>query len=113
NGVKVATSAIAEAGKKHSAYRPVRYPAPRVVKNSKWVQSPLDRFVLAGMESKKLKPSPRADKRTLIRRATYDLIGLPPTADEVDAILADKSQDAFAKVVDRLLASPGYGERWA
>ena len=112
NGVKVATSAIAEAGKKHWAYQPVRSPAPPKVKNSKWVQSPLDQFVLAGLESKKLTPSPRADKRTLIRRATYDLIGLPPTAEEVDAFLADNSPDAFAKVVDRLLASPQYGERW-
>src|SRR6202030_3863446 len=65
------------------------------------------------IEAKGLSPSPRADKRTLIRRLTFDLTGLPPTPEEVDAFLKDESPEAYAKVVDRLLASPRYGERWA
>ena len=72
----------------------------------------VDRFILAGLEAKGLAPAAPADKRTLLRRATFDLIGLPPTPEEIDAFLADDSPDAFAKVVDRLLASPQYGERW-
>src|SRR5262249_23107208 len=66
----------------------------------------------AGLEAKGLRPAPQADKRTLIRRATFDLTGLPPTLAEIDAFLKDHSPDAFAKVIDRLLASPHYGERW-
>jgi hypothetical protein len=72
----------------------------------------LDGFVLAGLEAKNLRPAPPADKRTLIRRATYDLTGLPPTGEDVRAFLADSSPEAFAKVVERLLESPRYGERW-
>ena len=77
-----------------------------------WCKQPLDRFILAKLEEKGLHPVAPADKRTLIRRATFDLIGLPPTPEEIDAFLADASPDAFAQVVDRLLASPHYGERW-
>jgi hypothetical protein len=73
----------------------------------------IDRFLLAKMQAAGLKPAPPADKRTLIRRVTLDLIGLPPTPEEVEAFVADRSPDAFPKVVDRLLASPHYGERWA
>ena len=73
----------------------------------------MDNFILAAMQSNGLKPSPMADKVTLLRRATFDLIGLPPTAQEVADFLADDSTNAFAAVVDRLLASPHYGERWA
>ena len=89
-------------------------PRPRraEVEHSDRVASPVNAFILAQLEAKKLEPSPLADKRTLIRRATFDLIGLPPTPAEVDAFLADESAGAFAKVVDRLLASPRYGERW-
>ncbi len=112
NAAAVAASIVTAQAKKHWAYQPVLLPAPPAVKNAKWIQSPLDNFVLAKLESKRLKPSPRADKRTLIRRATYDLIGLPPTPAEVDAFVADRSPDAFGAVVDRLLASPHYGERW-
>jgi cytochrome c553 len=82
------------------------------VGNRSWVKSPIDAFVLAGLEAKGLKPAPPADKRALIRRATFDLTGLPPTTAEVRAFLADSSPDAFARLVDRLLASPHYGERW-
>ncbi len=87
---------------------------PEVPKtNSKgWPQSPLDHFILAKLEAKGLAPAPRADRRTLIRRATFDLIGLPPTPAEIDAFVKDASPNAFARVVDRLLASPHYGERW-
>lgn len=97
---------------KHWAFQPVREPAVPAVKNKKLVQTPVDAFLLSRLESKGLKFSPRADKRTLLRRATFDLTGLPPTATEMAAFEADKSPDAFAKVVDRLLASPRYGERW-
>ena len=87
-------------------------PCP-TVQDADWPRSPIDRFVLAKLEEKGLRPVAPADKRTLIRRVTFDLIGLPPTPEEVEAFLADDSPDAFAKVVDRLLASPHYGERWA
>jgi hypothetical protein len=82
-----------------------------VVKSS-WARSEIDRFVLAKLDEKKLAPSPEADRRTLIRRATFDLIGMPPTVEEVEAFEADKSADAYEKLIDRLLASPRYGERW-
>ena len=94
------------------AFQPVRNPALPEVRNAAWTKGPIDRFILAGLEARGLAPAPAADKRTLIRRATFDLIGLPPTPDEVDAFLKDRAPDAFAKVVDRLLASPHYGERW-
>src|SRR5205823_6400469 len=77
-----------------------------------WCLSAIDRFVLAKLEASGMKPSPPTDRQTLIRRATFDLIGLPPAPEEIDAFLADRSPDAFARVVDRLLASPAYGERW-
>jgi hypothetical protein len=99
-------------GKNHWAFRPpVRPPLP-VVKNAKWPRNPLDHFVLARLEKEGLTPSPEAERVTLIRRLSLDLIGLPPTIAEVDAFLADKSEQAYEKVVDRLLASPHYGERW-
>lgn len=90
---------------------PAATPAP-AVSDAKWGKSPIDAFVLSKLEAKNLKPARPADRRTLIRRATLDLTGLPPTPADIDAFLADKSPDAFAKVVDRLLASPRYGERW-
>jgi hypothetical protein len=80
--------------------------------NPDWCKTPVDHFILAKLDEKNLKPNPPADKRTLIRRATFDLIGLPPTPEEVQDFVDDTSPDAFAKVVDRLLASPHYGERW-
>ena len=76
------------------------------------MRTPIDAFVLARLEASGLEPAPPADKRTLIRRVTFDLTGLPPTPTEVDAFLADQSSDAFQKVVERLLSSPGYGVRW-
>lgn len=109
-----ATNALVwAAARKHWAFQPVVEPAlPKIHRHKSWIKTPLDAFVLENLEARGLKPSPPADKRTLIRRATFDLTGLPPTPREVDAFLADKSKDAFAKVVDRLLASPRYGERW-
>ena len=85
---------------------------PNVVQED-WLRSPLDRFVLAGLESRMMRPAPAADKRTFIRRLTLDLIGLPPTRDEVADFLADTTPDNVERVIDRLLASPRYGERWA
>ncbi|HWX22353.1 MAG TPA: PSD1 and planctomycete cytochrome C domain-containing protein [Candidatus Binatia bacterium] len=94
------------------AWQPLKKSAVPDVKNASWPKSPIDNFILAKLEEKELKPNPPADKRTLIRRATFDLTGLPPTPQEVDDFLKDESSDAFEKVVDRLLASPHYGERW-
>src|SRR5258708_2187502 len=101
-----------DSSKMHWAWQPLRKPAVPDVKDSAWAKTPVDNFVLAILEQKGLKPNAPADKRTLIRRATFDLIGLPPTKEEVEAFLHDDSPDAFGKVVDRLLASPHYGERW-
>ncbi|TAL01529.1 MAG: DUF1549 domain-containing protein [Verrucomicrobia bacterium] len=101
-----------DSGKNHWAWQPLVQPTVPEAKDSSWCKSPVDKFIVARLEEKNLKPSPSADKRTLIRRATFDLVGLPPTPEEVDAFLKDESPDAFAKVVDRLLASPHYGERW-
>jgi hypothetical protein len=84
-----------------------------MVRDKKWARNPIDAFVLSRLEKEGLKPSPEADKTTLIRRVTLDLTGLPPTPEEVDAFLRDKSKDAYEKVVDRLLASPHYGEKMA
>ena len=96
----------------HWAFQPVQKPPLPTVRETGWVQTPVDHFVLALLEKKKLSPAPAADRRSLIRRVTYDLTGLPPTAEEVDAFLADSKPDAYAQVVERLLASPHYGERW-
>ena len=94
-------------------FQPVRRPAVPEIANLKLpISNPVDAFILAKLQAKGLKPVGPADKRTLIRRATYDLIGLPPTPEQIDAFLKDDSPRAFAKVVDRLLASPHYGERW-
>ena len=94
------------------AFDPPREPALPEVRNEGWVRSPIDRFILAGLEEKGLAPAPPADKRTLLRRVTFDLTGLPPTRQEISAFLNDKSPRAFERVVDRLLKSPRYGERW-
>ena len=99
-------------GKTHWAFQPIKNPAVPIVKDKRWPKTAIDKFILAKLEAKRISPSPLADKRTLLRRATFDLTGLPPTVDEVENFLRDKSSDAFAKVVDRLLASPRYGERW-
>jgi len=96
----------------HWAFKPIQNPPVPEVADADWVKTPVDAFILATLQQHGMKPNPPADKRTLIRRATFDLIGLPPTQDEIQNFLDDNSPDAFAKVVDRLLASPHYGERW-
>lgn len=93
--------------------QPVKKPVLPAVKNAMWCKAPLDRFILARLEAKKIAPMSPADKRTLLRRATYDLTGLPPALAETAAFLADKRPDAYERAVDRLLASPHYGERMA
>ena len=109
-----ATDANAKAAApKYWAFVPPAEPKAPAVQNSSWVKSPIDAFVLSALEKKGMRPAPAADKRTLLRRATFDLTGLPPTPAEVKAFLDDNSPSAFAKVIDRLLASPHYGERWA
>lgn len=106
-----------EAAARHWAFNPVTEPVPPDVQpaseiQNDWMSNPIDRFILARLQAEGFRPAPQADKRTLIRRATFDLTGLPPTPQEVNDFLADESSDAFAKVVDRLLSSPHYGERW-
>ncbi|MCZ6795935.1 MAG: PSD1 and planctomycete cytochrome C domain-containing protein [Planctomycetota bacterium] len=99
--------------REHWAFRPVRRPTPPRVEDVAWPRHPVDRFVLARLEAAGMEPAPPADRRTLIRRAYLDLIGLPPAPEEVEAFVTDSRPDAFARVVDRLLASPRHGERWA
>jgi hypothetical protein len=94
-------------------YGPVHRPAIPSVHDRNWAASPIDHFILAQLEKKGLKPAPEADRRTLIRRVTYDLLGLPPTAAEVEAFVTDTSPNAYPNLIDRLLASPQYGQRWA
>ena len=96
----------------HWSFQPVRNPDVPAVRNRGWPRNSVDRFILATLEAHGGQPAPVADRRTLIRRATFDLTGLPPTPEEIDAFLADSSPEAFSRVVDRLLASPRYGERW-
>ena len=102
-----------EAGRKFWAFQPVANPTAPAVKDSVWPKDPVDRFLLAKIEAKGLKPAGDADRHTWIRRVSLDLTGLPATAEEVIAFANDNSDAAYAKVVDRLLASPAYGERWA
>jgi mono/diheme cytochrome c family protein len=106
------SQSVAEVRRTHWAFQPVKKPNPPVVTNPDWLKTPLDAFVLAGLEAKGLTPSPAADRRTLIRRLTLDMHGLPPTPDEVAGFENDRSPDAYARLVERLLASPRYGERW-
>jgi hypothetical protein len=94
------------------SFKAPREPALPEVRDAAWPRTPVDRFILAKLEEKGLRPSPPADRRTLLRRASYDLTGLPPTADEIEAFERDAAPDAYEKALDRLLASPHYGERW-
>jgi hypothetical protein len=98
---------------RHWSFQPVRVPAIPDVNRTEWPRNPIDRFLLAAMEAHGLSPAPEADKPTMIRRLTFDLTGLPPTPEDVAAFLADDSPGAYEALVDRLLASPHYGERWA
>lgn len=115
-GAKFPVSAVAKRDapkSKHWAFAPITTPAVPAVKNAAWVKSPIDAFVLGKLESKKIAPSPEADRRTLLRRLSWDLSGLPPTAAEVAAFESDARADAYERQVDRLLAAPQYGEKWA
>jgi mono/diheme cytochrome c family protein len=104
---------IATARTSHWAYQPIQDPPVPEVRDAAWVRSPIDRFVLAELEARGLRPAPPADRRALLRRVSFDLTGLPPTPEETEAFVADASDGAFERVVDRLLASPRYGERQA
>jgi len=114
-GMALKPPAGAEKGRAGSDWwslQPIKRPGVPAVHNRDWVRTPIDAFVLAALEAKGLSPAPEADRRTLIRRVTFDLTGLPPTPEEIDAFLKDGAPDAYEKLVDRLLARPEYGERW-
>ena len=104
--------ACAAAPPPHWSFQPLQKPAPPQVAGISWVRNPIDRFILAPLEARDLQPVAEADRLTLLRRLTTDLTGLPPTIAEIDTFLADDSTDAYEHLVDRLLASPHYGERW-
>src|SRR5215213_538128 len=107
------SAALPAQPEQHWSYvKPVRRQPP-AVRDERWTRTPIDRFVLARLEAEGLAPSPEASKEALLRRVSLDLIGLPPTPPEIDAFVADTAPDAYERVVDRLLASPHYGERWA
>src|SRR5262249_49023186 len=98
--------------KEHWAWQPFKQASPPAVKDAAWARDDIDRFILARLEAKGLRPVADADKVTLIRRVTFGLTGLPPMPEEVPTFLKDTSAEAFARVVDRLLASPAFGEHW-
>jgi mono/diheme cytochrome c family protein len=110
-GASVPSDEIAAANK-HWSFQPIVRPAEPTVKNEAWVRNPIDRFILARLDKEGVSPSPETDRVTLIRRLSLDLLGLPPSPKEVDDFVADKAPDAYEQLVDRLLASPHYGERW-
>jgi mono/diheme cytochrome c family protein len=95
------------------AFRPLQQPAPPRVRNESWCKTPIDRFILARLEEHKLDPNPAVDRRTLIRRAYFDLIGLPPPPEEVEKFVRDPAPDAYGRLLDRLLEDPHHGEKWA
>ncbi len=101
-----------EEAKEHWSFRPIQHPSPPPVANSNWPRGPIDQFILAGLEAKNLHPVADADRLILVRRLYYDLIGLPPTPDQLAAAVSDDSPDAVEKLVDQLLSSPQFGERW-
>ena len=105
-------SALIAQGKQHWAFRPIAAGGVPQVQRADWAKTDIDRFILSKLEGAKLAPAAAADKRTLLRRATFDLTGLPPTIEELQAFEADASPDAFSRVVERLLASNAYGERY-
>lgn len=107
-----ATGMTVEEGRDFWSFQPVEnWPVPRV-KDETWVRTPIDSFVLSKLESHGIEPAQRADRTTLIRRVTFDMVGLPPTPEEIDAFVEDPSSDAYRKLVERLLSSPAYGVRW-
>ncbi|MGH7140999.1 MAG: DUF1549 domain-containing protein, partial [Pirellulales bacterium] len=114
NGSSMRTGGdITEADRQFWSFQPIRDPAPPPVRDGAWPRNAVDAFILSRLESEGLQPVREADRATLIRRAAFDLTGLPPTAEEVDAFIADERPDAYERLIDRLLGSPHYGERWA
>ena len=110
--VAAALSVDAKAARNHWAFQPVRHATPPQPSGNIWSQQPLDRFILERLRRNGMKPNPPADRRALIRRASFDLTGLPPTPAEIRQFLNDRAPDAFGRLIDRLLSSPAYGERW-
>lgn len=111
--IKSKLSGLTDKARQHWAYQAVKKPeVPTGLKNAQWAKTPVDMFILKKNQEVGILPSPDADRPTLIRRMYYDLVGFPPTPAETDAFVLDKSPDAYAQLVDRLLASPAYGERW-
>ena len=108
-----APSASARSAPTWWSFKPLRRPPVPQVKNATWVANPIDAFILEKLEQKGLQPAPPADKLTLVRRVYFDLIGLPPTPEQIDRFLKDSAPDAYERLIDELLASPRYGERWA
>ena len=100
------------ADRSHWAFRPLRHDRPPAVQDDGWPRTPIDRFILARLKAARIKPNSSADRRRLVRRVSFDLLGLPPTPEEVAAFVSDPAADAYEKLIDRLLASPHYGERW-
>lgn len=103
---------VTEEAKRYWAYQPVKRPTPPAVKNATWVKNPIDAFILAKLEAKGLTPAAPADKVALVRRVYYDLTGLPPSPEHVDRFVNDPSPAAYERLIDRLLDSPHYGEKW-
>ncbi|MBL8296177.1 MAG: DUF1549 domain-containing protein, partial [Bryobacterales bacterium] len=112
NAPAPATGAKSVGATQHWSFQPRRHTPPPVVKNGLWVRKPLDRYILATLENNDLQPAARADRPVLLRRLTYDLTGLPPTPAELNDFLNDSAENALNRVVDRLLSSPRYGEKW-
>ena len=112
-GPRRRTGGISAEDKQWWAYQPIRKPSVPQPRDTAWARNDVDRFILARLEGEGLAPAREADRATLVRRVYFDLIGLPPSPAEVDAFLADKSADAYEKLVERLLESPRFGEKWA
>jgi hypothetical protein len=97
----------------HWSFKPTSHPQPPTIKNTAWPRTAIDRFILARLEAEQLQPAPQAERAAWLRRVSFDLVGLPPTPEQLAAFAADKRPDAYERVVDELLTSPRYGERWA
>jgi hypothetical protein len=113
-GAKAPADEVADdgSGRNHWAFQPPQRPPLPATKDARWPRNPIDRFILARLEQEGIKPSPEADPVTLVRRVYLDLLGLPPSSEELETFLADRRGDAYERLVERLLASPHYGERW-
>ena len=109
----VSARSITDKDRTHWAFQPLTHAQPPAIQNQKSrIQNPIDQFILASLSTNRLELAPPASREQLIRRVTFDLIGLPPTPEEIEAFVKNSSPDAYEKLIDRLLASPHYGERW-